>query len=119
MHRDARDTGSILGSGRSPGEGDGNPLRYSCWRITWMDEPGRLQSIGSQRVGHLAYTHGGYQNYVFFLTWLNKLGGIKALQQGDNPIKQTQNITNDLIKDLYIEFTKNTYKSAVESKQPN
>ena len=28
--QDARDTGSILGSGRSPGEGNGNPLQYSC-----------------------------------------------------------------------------------------
>ena len=27
---DARDTGSIPGLGRSPGEGNGNPLRYSC-----------------------------------------------------------------------------------------
>ena len=26
----ARDAGSIPGSGRSPGEGDGNPLQYSC-----------------------------------------------------------------------------------------
>ena len=26
----ARDLGSIPGSGRSPGEGNGNPLRYSC-----------------------------------------------------------------------------------------
>ena len=24
------DLGSILGSGRSPGEGNGNPLQYSC-----------------------------------------------------------------------------------------
>ena len=40
---DIRDTGSIPGSGRSPGEGNGNPLRYSClenpmdrgaWRAT-------------------------------------------------------------------------------------
>ena len=28
--RDARDTGSILGSGRSPEVGNGNPLQYSC-----------------------------------------------------------------------------------------
>ena len=28
--RDIRDVGSILGSGRSPGEGNGNPLQYSC-----------------------------------------------------------------------------------------
>ena len=27
---DARDAGSITGSGRSPGEGHGNPLQYSC-----------------------------------------------------------------------------------------
>ena len=27
---DVRDAGSIPGSGRSPGEGKGNPLQYSC-----------------------------------------------------------------------------------------
>ena len=27
---EARDSGSIAGLGRSPGEGDGNPLQYSC-----------------------------------------------------------------------------------------
>ena len=27
---DARDMSSIPGSGRSPGGGNGNPLRYSC-----------------------------------------------------------------------------------------
>ena len=27
---DIRDMGSIPGSGRSPGEGHGNPLQYSC-----------------------------------------------------------------------------------------
>ena len=27
---DVKDTGSILGSGRSPGGGSGNPLQYSC-----------------------------------------------------------------------------------------
>ena len=29
---DTRDEGSIPGSGRSPGEGNGNPLPYSCLR---------------------------------------------------------------------------------------
>ena len=28
--RDAGDMGSIPGLGRSPGEGNGNPLQYSC-----------------------------------------------------------------------------------------
>ena len=30
MPANARDAGSIPGSGRSPGEGQGNPLQYSC-----------------------------------------------------------------------------------------
>ena len=42
----------IPGSGRSPGEGNGYPLQYSCWRIPWTEEPGRLQSIEWQGVGH-------------------------------------------------------------------
>ena len=46
------DSGSILDSGISLGKGNGNPLQYSCWEIPWMKDPGRLQSKGSQRVGH-------------------------------------------------------------------
>ena len=49
---DIRDTGSIPGLGRPPGEGHGDLLQYFAWRIPWTEEPGRLQSIGSQRVGH-------------------------------------------------------------------
>ena len=30
LSADAEDAGSIPGSGRSPGEGNGNPLQYSC-----------------------------------------------------------------------------------------
>ena len=48
----AGDQGSICGSGRSPGEGNGNPFQYSCLENPMMVEPGRLQSMGSQRVGH-------------------------------------------------------------------
>ena len=42
---DIRDVGSIPESGRAPGEGNGNPLQYSCLEIPWTEEPGRLQSI--------------------------------------------------------------------------
>ena len=49
---DVRDVGSIPGSGRSPGEGRGHPLQYSCWRIPCTEEPDGLQSMGSQRVGY-------------------------------------------------------------------
>ena len=48
---DTGDAGSILGSGRSPGGGHGNPLQCSCLEIP-TEEPGRLQSIRSQRVRH-------------------------------------------------------------------
>ena len=30
----------------------GEELQYSCLEIPWMEEPGRLQSMGSRRVGH-------------------------------------------------------------------
>ena len=56
------DPGSIPGSGRSPGEENGNPLQYSClenpmdahssilaWRIPWTEKPGRLQPMVSKK----------------------------------------------------------------------
>ena len=55
----AGDTGSIPRSGRSLGGGNGNPLQYCflfppsnilAWAIPWTEEPGRPQSMGSQRV---------------------------------------------------------------------
>ena len=49
---DARDIGLIPGSGRSSGGGNGNPLQYSCLENPRTEEPGRLQSMGSQRVRH-------------------------------------------------------------------
>ena len=67
----AGDLASVPGLGRSLGGGHGNPLQNSClesprdrgawqttvpsvlaWKIPWAEEPGRLQSIGSQRVRH-------------------------------------------------------------------
>ena len=43
----AGDPGSIPGSGRSPGEGNGNPLQYSCLKIPRTEEPSGLQFMGS------------------------------------------------------------------------
>ena len=34
------------------GEGNDTPLQYSCLENPMMEEPGGLQSMGSQRVGH-------------------------------------------------------------------
>ena len=58
---DMRDVGSIPGSGRSSGEGHDNPLQYSCLKIIWTEEPGRLQFMGSQSWNHKwlsMHTHG-------------------------------------------------------------
>ena len=49
--RDLRDMGSIPGLGRSPGEGNGHTLQYSCLK-NCTKEPGGLESVGSQRVKH-------------------------------------------------------------------
>ena len=45
----AGDTVSIPRSGRSPGEGDGNLLQYSCLGMPWIEKPGGLLSLGSQK----------------------------------------------------------------------
>ena len=49
---DTRDTSLITGWGRSPGEGHGNHSSILAWRIPGTEQPGGLQSVGSQRVGH-------------------------------------------------------------------
>ena len=44
-------TGFFPGRGTN-GEGSGTPLQYSCLENPWTEEPGRLQSMGSLRVGY-------------------------------------------------------------------
>ena len=48
----AGDTGLISGLERFPEVGSGNPLQYSSLENPMDREPGWLQSMGSQRVGH-------------------------------------------------------------------
>ena len=49
--RKCRDTGWIPGLLRSLGIGNGNPLQFA-WKRSLTEEPGRLQSMGLQRVRH-------------------------------------------------------------------
>ena len=44
----AGDLGSIPGLGRSPGEGNGDPLQYFCLENPMDRGAGRLQTMGSQ-----------------------------------------------------------------------
>ena len=46
------DPGSIPGSGRSLEKEMAIHSSTIAWKIPWTEEPGKLQSIGSQRVGH-------------------------------------------------------------------
>ena len=48
----AGDMGSIPGSGRSPEEGHGNQLHYSCLENSMDKGAWWLKSMGLQRVGH-------------------------------------------------------------------
>ena len=40
-----RVAGSIPGSGRYPGERNGNPLSILAWKFPWTEEPGRLHTV--------------------------------------------------------------------------
>ena len=62
------DLGLVPGMGRFPGGGHGNPLQYSCLEIpSWIEEAGRLQSVGFQRVGHDWVTkHSTAQNAIIY-----------------------------------------------------
>ena len=64
---DVRNIGLIPGSGRSPGEGNGNHSSILAWRIPWTEEPG--PPIGSQRIGHdwsdLAHSTSEYPQSCF------------------------------------------------------
>ena len=44
----------VLSLGQEDALKNGMAIHFSilAWRIPWTDEPGRLRSIGSQRVGH-------------------------------------------------------------------
>ena len=64
---DAGDPGLVPGLGRSPAGGHGNPLQYLAWRIPWTEEPGVLQSMGSQRFRHNWVTN----FHLYFITLTN------------------------------------------------
>ena len=70
---DTGDLGLVSGLGISPDVGNGNQLQYSCLENSMdKEKPGRLQSIGSQRVGHDWEQHSTeystvYAYHIFFI----------------------------------------------------
>ena len=73
---DVGDPGSIPGLGRSLGEGMAIHSSTIAWKIPWTEEPGRLQSMGSQRVVHdwaTSRSHSRCSNSLFshwFCVWI-------------------------------------------------
>ena len=59
----AGEAGLIPGAGRSPEEEMATYSSILAWEIPWTEEPGRIQSMGSQRVGHDLWlnNNSGYQ----------------------------------------------------------
>ena len=65
MPANAGDMGSILGSGRSPREGNDNPLKYSCLGNSMVR--GAWQAPEGCRVRHdWAHMHAWFGEYIFF-----------------------------------------------------
>ena len=75
------DQGLIPGSGRSPGEGNGNPLQHSCLRIPQTEEPGGLQSMGSQSQTRLSDWHWLFPYYN------ERVESLKQLLSGPKNLK--------------------------------
>ena len=69
----AGDPGSIPGLGRSLEKEMAIYSSILAWKIPWMEEPGRLQSMWSQRVGH-DFT------FIFILSAAATAAAAKSLQ---------------------------------------
>ena len=80
---DIRDAGSILGSGRSPGGGHGNPLQCSCLENPMDRGAWGLQTLGLHRVKHdwsdLVCMHTAYRRVFFLIFRLFLTPGLKFL----------------------------------------
>ena len=61
---DTGDSGSVLGSGRSPGGGKGNPLQYSCPENPMDRGAQRAASMELRRVRHDYLTTTTNQMYL-------------------------------------------------------
>ena len=77
LSADSGDVDSIPGSERSPGGGNDSPPQYSCLENLWTEEPCRLQTTGSQRVGHDLVTE---QQQMFIYVMKKQDEGVMILR---------------------------------------
>ena len=82
---DARDTGSIPGSGRSPGGGHGNPLQYSCLENPMDRGAWQLQSISQKESDTTEATERSTEKKIemhvkiYYRNWLMPLWRLRCL----------------------------------------
>ena len=70
---DARHMGSIPGLERSPRGANGSSLQYSCL-FPWTEQPGRLWSMGMQRVIMNDWAHTNSWFWLVFGNWFHYCG---------------------------------------------
>ena len=75
----AGDPGSIPGLGRSPGEGNGKPLQYSCLENPMHRGAWRATVHGVPRVGHDLATKPPPPYHTTLSLWVCLLGGLFKL----------------------------------------
>ena len=56
------------------------PSSILAWRVPWTEEPGKLQSIGSHRVGH-DWTHTDTHIHSIVCVWCMMWGAGAKLKQ--------------------------------------
>ena len=66
----AGDMGLIPGLGRSPGEGNGNPIHYSCLGNPMERGAWRATAHGATKVGHNLATEHTQTTLVWFVPFL-------------------------------------------------
>ena len=100
----ARDLGLIPGLGKSPGEGNGNPLQYSCLenpmdRQAWQ----AIQSMESQRVWHDSVT-----TLALYFPWI-MVGAEEVMGPCGRIEGQRFQISNLYLSYSYHAFWKNLF----------
>ena len=73
----AGDLGSIPGSGRSPGEGNGNPLQYPCLenpidRGAWQATVHRVARVGHDLATKPPNHHSCFHIYIYIISFTDK-----------------------------------------------
>ena len=97
------DPGSISGSGRSPGEGNGNPLQYSCLenpmdRGAWWATVHRVAE--SNRTEGLTFTH----HWLTLLRTWNEPNTVNQLHSNKHFLKKKEKSWH---VDLFLSSTQN------------